>query len=127
MLPYTHRAPNLPPKVIYLLSQPRNVKNDGKNAEVWYNKDSSGQFRFRLKAPNGEIIAVGEACTTKDASKNGIASVKENAARAEILHDRKHGIFCFQHVSRAFSILFDALHWSQFAMMVSYRQSEAEL
>lgn len=48
-------------------------------------KDSSGQFRFRLKAPNGEIIAVGEAYTTKDASKNGISSVKENAPRAEIL------------------------------------------
>lgn len=48
-------------------------------------KDSSGQFRFRLKAPNGEIIAAGEAYTTKDASKNGIASVKENAPRADIL------------------------------------------
>lgn len=48
-------------------------------------KDSSGQFRFRLKAPNGEIIAVGEAYTTKDACRNGIASVKENAARAEIV------------------------------------------
>jgi len=24
-------------------------------------KDSKGKFRFRLKAPNGEIIAVGEA------------------------------------------------------------------
>jgi uncharacterized protein YegP (UPF0339 family) len=51
-------------------------------------KDSSGQFRFRLKAPNGEIIAVGEAYAayaTKDACRNGIASVKENAARAEIV------------------------------------------
>lgn len=46
-------------------------------------KDASGQFRFRLKAPNGEIIAVGEAYTTKDACKNGIASVKENAPKAE--------------------------------------------
>jgi len=48
-------------------------------------KDASGQFRFRLKAPNGEIIAVGEAYTTKDACKNGIASVKENASKAEIV------------------------------------------
>jgi uncharacterized protein YegP (UPF0339 family) len=39
-------------------------------------KDSSGQFIFRLKAPNGEIIAVGEAYKTKDACRNGIASVK---------------------------------------------------
>jgi len=48
-------------------------------------KDASGQFRFRLKAPNGEIIAVGEAYATKDACKNGIASVKENAPKAEIV------------------------------------------
>jgi uncharacterized protein YegP (UPF0339 family) len=47
-------------------------------------KDSNGQFRFRLKAPNGEIIAVGEAYTTKDACRNGIASVKENTPRAGI-------------------------------------------
>jgi len=48
-------------------------------------KDASGQFRFRLKAPNGEIIAVGEAYTTKDACKKGIVSVKENAPKAEIV------------------------------------------
>jgi len=48
-------------------------------------KNASGQFRFRLKAPNGEIIAAGEAYTTKDACKNGIASVKENAPKAEIV------------------------------------------
>ena len=48
-------------------------------------KDASGKFRFRLKAPNGEIIAVGEPYTTKNACKNGIASVKENAPKAEIV------------------------------------------
>lgn len=48
-------------------------------------KDANGQIRFRLKAPNGEIIAVGEAYTTKDACKNGIASIKENAPKAEIV------------------------------------------
>jgi len=28
-------------------------------------KDAAGEFRFRLKAPNGEIIAVSEGYTTK--------------------------------------------------------------
>ena len=46
--------------------------------------DKSGQFRFRLKAKNGEIIAVGEAYTTKAACKNGVASVAKNAADATI-------------------------------------------
>ena len=47
-------------------------------------KDAAGKFRFRLKAPNGEIIASGEAYESKDACKNGIASIKENAPKAEI-------------------------------------------
>ena len=47
-------------------------------------KDVGGQFRFRLRAANNEIIATSEAYTTKSACKNGIESVKENAPVAEI-------------------------------------------
>lgn len=46
--------------------------------------DQGGQFRFRLKARNGEIIAVSEAYTTKAACENGIASVRKNAPDAPI-------------------------------------------
>ncbi len=46
--------------------------------------DASGQFRFRLRAANNEIIAVSEAYTTKAACMNGIESVKTNAPIAEI-------------------------------------------
>ena len=45
-------------------------------------QDSAGEYRFRLRAPNGEIIAHGEGYKSKDGCKNGIASVKENAPRA---------------------------------------------
>jgi len=44
--------------------------------------DKAKEYRFRLRAPNGEIIAVSEAYKTKDGCKNGIASVKENAPKA---------------------------------------------
>jgi len=47
-------------------------------------KDAAGEYRFRLRAPNGEIIAVSEGYTTKSSCKNGIASVKENAPKAKI-------------------------------------------
>ncbi|MFX0197541.1 MAG: YegP family protein [Candidatus Hodarchaeota archaeon] len=47
-------------------------------------KDAAGKFRFKLVAPNGETIAVGEAYESKDGCKNGIASVKENAPKAII-------------------------------------------
>jgi len=56
-----------------------------KTAKFEIYKDSAGKFRFRLKAPNGEIIAYGEAYESKDSCKNGIESVKTNAPKAEIV------------------------------------------
>jgi len=41
--------------------------------------DKAGKFRFRLKAANGEVIAVSEAYEAKSSAQNGIASVKANA------------------------------------------------
>ncbi len=48
-------------------------------------KDTKGEYRFRLKAPNGEIIAVGEGYTQKQGCINGIESIKKNAPIAEIV------------------------------------------
>ncbi len=47
-------------------------------------KDKAGEYRFRLKAKNGEIIATSEGYTSKAGCENGIASVKKNAPEAEI-------------------------------------------
>lgn len=48
-------------------------------------KDKAGEFRFRLKAANGEIIASSEGYSSKQACENGINSVKNNAPTAEIV------------------------------------------
>lgn len=47
-------------------------------------KDKAGEFRFRLKAGNGEIIATSEGYTAKASCLKGIESVKANAAAAVI-------------------------------------------
>ena len=47
-------------------------------------KDSRGEFRFRLKAGNGEVVATGESYPTKDGVKRGIDAVKRAAAEAGI-------------------------------------------
>jgi uncharacterized protein YegP (UPF0339 family) len=44
-----------------------------------------GKFRFRLKAANGEVIAVSEAYTSKEGCVNGIESVKKNAPKAKVV------------------------------------------
>ena len=41
--------------------------------------DKKGEFRFRLKATNGQIIAVSESYKAKDSCMNGIESFKKNA------------------------------------------------
>jgi uncharacterized protein YegP (UPF0339 family) len=48
-------------------------------------KDKAGEFRFRLKAGNGETIAAGEGYKTKASALNGIESVKKNAADAAVV------------------------------------------
>ena len=48
-------------------------------------KDSRGEFRFRLKAANGEVIATGEGYKTEASARNGIESVKKNAPDAPIV------------------------------------------
>jgi uncharacterized protein YegP (UPF0339 family) len=49
--------------------------------------DKAGEFRFRLKATNGQVIAVSEGYKSKDAAENGIESVKKNAPEAEIVKE----------------------------------------
>jgi uncharacterized protein YegP (UPF0339 family) len=40
--------------------------------------DARGEYRFRLKAPNGEILLASEGYKGKAGCLNGIKSVKEN-------------------------------------------------
>lgn len=42
-------------------------------------KDKAGEFRFRLKAGNGETILTGEGYKARDGVLNGIESIKTNA------------------------------------------------
>jgi uncharacterized protein YegP (UPF0339 family) len=42
-------------------------------------KDKAGEFRFRLKAGNGQTILVSEGYKAKDSATNGIDSVRKNA------------------------------------------------
>lgn len=51
----------------------------------WFelSKSKDGQFRFALKAGNGETIVSSELYKTRRAAENGIASVQTNCAKDE--------------------------------------------
>ena len=51
--------------------------------------DKAGEFRFRLKARNGEIIAASEGYKTKTSCLKGVDSVKRNAPDAEVVLPEK--------------------------------------
>lgn len=43
-------------------------------------KDKAGEFRFRLKASNGQNVLASEGYKSKSSAKNGIASVQKNCS-----------------------------------------------
>ncbi|RIJ14934.1 DUF1508 domain-containing protein [Henriciella mobilis] len=52
--------------------------------------DKAGEFRFRLKAGNGEIILSSEGYKKRASAMNGIESVKKNAAN-DARYEKKEG------------------------------------
>jgi uncharacterized protein len=62
-------------------------------------KGTAGTFRFTLLAPNGQVVASSEAYGSKVAALAGIASVRGNAAGAD-LDDRTTGAASVQPAAR---------------------------
>jgi uncharacterized protein YegP (UPF0339 family) len=50
-------------------------------------KDKKGEFRFVLKAGNGETIAMSEGYAAKASALSGIESVRKNAADATVVDE----------------------------------------
>jgi uncharacterized protein YegP (UPF0339 family) len=48
-------------------------------------EDKAGKFRFRLKAGNGEVVAVGEAYESKSAAIKGTEAVQRAADGASVV------------------------------------------
>lgn len=42
-------------------------------------RDARGEYRYRLRASNGQVILASEAYTTKNSALRGVDSVKRNA------------------------------------------------
>ncbi len=60
-----------------------------KNPKFEIYLDKKGEYRFRLKARNGEPIAASEGYTAKAGCKNGIESVRKNVVDAKVEEPEK--------------------------------------
>lgn len=58
-----------------------------KNPKFEIYHDKAGEFRFRLKAANGQVIAASEGYKALAGCKNGIESVRKNAPDADIVKE----------------------------------------
>ena len=61
------------------------LEESKKNPKYELYVDKAGEYRFRLKASNGEIICHGEGYKAKASCKNGIDSIGRNAPDAEVV------------------------------------------
>ncbi|HWL76743.1 YegP family protein [Microbacterium sp.] len=55
--------------------------------DLWI--DKGGQYRFNLKASNGQVIATSEGYSSKASALNGIESVRKNAPDAPVVEREK--------------------------------------
>lgn len=58
-----------------------------KNPKFEVYEDKAGEYRFRLKATNGQVIATSEGYKTLANCENGIESVKKNAPDADVVEE----------------------------------------
>ena len=56
-----------------------------KNPKYEMYTDKKGEYRFRLKAANGQIVAVGEGYKAEKSCLNGMESIKKNAPDAPVV------------------------------------------
>ena len=68
--------------IVHLIAIKRGRSKAAAKFEI--NKDVAGEFRFKLIAANGEIVAVSEGYKAKEGAMNGIESIRENALTALI-------------------------------------------
>ncbi|MEN8600066.1 YegP family protein [Microbacterium rhizosphaerae] len=70
---------------------PTHRSDEGKSMagkfELWV--DKGGDWRFNLKASNGQVIATSQGYSSKASAVNGIESVKANAPGAEVVEIEK--------------------------------------
>jgi uncharacterized protein YegP (UPF0339 family) len=51
-------------------------------------KDAKGEYRWRLKSGNGQVIATGgEGYSSRSGAENGIAAVQRDAPGAAVVED----------------------------------------
>ncbi|HWQ67101.1 MAG TPA: DUF1508 domain-containing protein [Methanospirillum sp.] len=61
------------------------IENSEDRSRYEIYRDSSGKFRFQLKAGNGEVIGQSHEYTTETSCKKGIELVKKNITAYQII------------------------------------------
>lgn len=81
-------------------------------------------YRYRLKASNGELLVVSEPYTSEKAARTGIETIKKNVetAKIEVVED-KHGLFSFRVMTKQGRCLATSANYKTRARAVSASES----
>lgn len=123
----------LPSKEVKVESKPKvnkveEVKKPVSPAKRNFGKFTIGQdgpnFRYRLKASNGELLVVSELYTSEKAARTGIETIKKNAetAKVEVVED-KHGLFSFRIMTKQGRCLATSANYKTKARAISASES----
>ena len=76
---------NAPVAALEDLTGEKKARHSNPKFEMY--RDRAGEYRFRLRARNGAIIAVSDGYGTRSACENGVESVRINAVDGEITEE----------------------------------------
>lgn len=81
-------------------------------------------YRYRLKASNGELLVVSELYASEKACRTGIETIKKNAesAKVEVVED-KHGLFSFRIMTKQGRCLATSANYKTKARALSASES----
>lgn len=81
-------------------------------------------YRYRLKASNGELLVVSEIYTSEESARKGIDTIKRNvdSAKIELVED-KHGLFSFRVMTKQGRCLATSANYKTKARALSASES----
>lgn len=81
-------------------------------------------YRYRLKASNGELLVVSEPYTSEESARKGINTIKRNVDTAKIeLVEDKHGLFSFRVMTKQGRCLATSANYKTKARALSASES----
>jgi uncharacterized protein len=70
--------------MLHLMCKPQDTNGVSRVARFEIYRDESGEYRWRFRADNNEVVASGEGYQSRDACEQRVQLIKDQAPEAEV-------------------------------------------